>query len=68
MNALRNCNIEDRFEEEVIGFLDTMKLFRLSFPSQKSYSQQHLSKVLLAEDFTYEAHNALEDVETLKKL
>lgn len=64
MNALRNCNIEDRFEEEVIGFLDTMKLFRLSFPSQKSYSQQHLSKVLLAEDFTYEAHNALEDVKT----
>lgn len=68
MNALRNCNIEDRFEEEVIGFLDTMKLFRLSFPSQKSYSQQHLSKVLLAEDFTYEAHNALEDVKTLKKI
>lgn len=68
MNALRNCNIEDRFEEKVIGFLDTMKLFRLSFPSQKSYSQQHLSKVLLAEDFTYEAHNALEDVKTLKKI
>lgn len=68
MNALRNCNIEDRFEEEIIGFLDTMKLFRLSFPSQKSYSQQHLSKVLLAEDFTYEAHNALEDVKTLKKI
>lgn len=68
MNALRNCNIEDRFEEKVIGFLDTMKLFRLSFPSQKSYSQQHLSKVLLAEDFTYEAHNALEDVKTLNKI
>lgn len=45
-----------------------MKLFRLSFPSQKSYSQQHLSKVLLAEDFTYEEHNALEDVKTLKKI
>ncbi|XP_062599227.1 uncharacterized protein LOC134260699, partial [Saccostrea cucullata] len=62
MNALRNCNTEDRFEEGVIGFLDTMKLFKLSFPSQKSYSQQHLSQVLLAEGFTYEAHNALESV------
>lgn len=68
MHALINCNLVEEFHERVIGYMDTRKLFRMSFPSLKSFSQVNLSKDLLGPEFTYAAHNALEDVRTLKKL
>lgn len=68
MNALKNCNMIDIFHDIVIGYMDTMKLFRLSFPSLKSFSQQNLSRVLLGDNFSYGAHDALEDIKTLKKI
>lgn len=68
MNALKSCNMIDIFHDIVIGYMDTMKLFRLSFPSLKSFSQQNLSRVLLGDNFSYGAYDALEDIKTLKKI
>ncbi|XP_061177423.1 uncharacterized protein LOC133186204 [Saccostrea echinata] len=68
MHALRSCGMVDDFHQQVIGYMETRKLFRLSFPSQKSFSQINLSRALLGENFTYAAHDAMEDVRTLKKL
>lgn len=65
-NALDNCNLLSRFESNILGFVDTLKLFKNVYPGLHSYSQSKLCLTLL--DFTYGAHNAEEDVTALQKL
>jgi hypothetical protein len=67
-NALQNCDLLTNFHAEVAGYMDTLKLFKVSCPNLKSYSQVNLSKSLLGSDFQYAAHDAMEDVKTLKQL
>lgn len=66
LNAFKNCDKTEMFVKNVLGFLDTLKLFRSTHPGQKSYSQQSLVKNLTGKD--YAAHDALEDVTALKDL
>ena len=56
----------DGFTDKVLGFVDTLHLFRGLFPNQGSYRQETLSASLLGS--TYEAHNAIEDVKGLAEL
>ena len=66
MKALPLCNNEEEFRQMIIGFSDTLPAFRELFPDRRSFSQENLAKDLL--DSTYDAHNALGDVQMLHKL
>ncbi len=63
-------NMSDQMESEfgkvVVGFLDTLFLFRQLYPNRKNYTQPILVSDLLNK--TYSAHNALEDVKSLQQL
>ncbi|XP_063436617.1 uncharacterized protein LOC134718048 [Mytilus trossulus] len=37
-NALDNCSLLGDFQSKIVGFVDTLKLFKLSFPNLGSYS------------------------------
>ncbi len=58
--------MQNQFNKVVVGFLDTLFLFRELYPNRKKYTQPSLVSDLLNE--TYEAHNALEDVKSLQNL
>lgn len=66
MNALDSCGKLQLFFKNVIGFMDTLKLIKLSCPEEKSYSQVSLVSNIMGE--SYDAHDALEDVSSLQKL
>ena len=50
----------------IVGFVDTLPLFRSEYPDEESYSQSNLFKRFINE--SYLAHDALEDVRALSKL
>ncbi|CAL4180315.1 unnamed protein product [Meganyctiphanes norvegica] len=56
----------DTFSQNILGFLDTLPYFKETFPEELSYKQENLVKNILGEN--YNAHNAIEDVLSLKKL
>ena len=60
------CEQWKKFCEVVVGFVDTLPVFKKEFPNRSSYKQDILVKNLLHE--TYSAHNALDDVKALQKL
>ncbi|CAC5364760.1 unnamed protein product [Mytilus coruscus] len=65
-NALDNCSLLDDFQSKIVGFVDTLKLFKLSFPNLGSYSQCKLCDTLI--NLSYDAHNAEDDVNALFRL
>lgn len=66
VRAVGKANLSDSFEEVVLGFSDTLPAFRELLPERKSHSQPNLATDLL--DESYNAHNALADVQILHKL
>ncbi len=55
-----------RFKPKVIGYVDTLPVFKETFPGQPSYSESELVKSLLKHG--YDAHNAMADVIALQEL
>ena len=66
LRALDETNKTKQFSELALGFSDTLPAFKELFPERKSYSQENLAKDLLQS--TYNAHNALDDVQMLQEL
>ena len=66
LKALEMSSKTEQFSEVVVGFCDTLPAFKELFPERKSYSQENLVKDLL--ESTYNAHNALNDVQMLQEL
>lgn len=65
-NILSKLNILEAFSSAVIGFIDTLPLFKISHPNLSSYSQLHLFEEILQDK--YSAHDSLQDVLALKRL
>ena len=66
LNALSACGKLSVFSENISGFLDTYKLFRLLHPCLPSYTQKNLVSIFLGEK--YSANDARDDVVALKSL
>ncbi len=66
MNNVMKHNLKDKFLCICEGFADTLPLFRAYYPDEPAHGQENLTKRLLG--ITYEAHNALSDVQTLVQL
>ena len=65
-NNLVQCKKWENFYSTVVGFVDTLQVFKKEYPKRKSYKQVVLMMDLLQE--TYSAHNALDDVKALQRL
>ena len=66
LKPLEMSSKTEPFSEVVVGFCDTLPAFKELFPERKSYSQENLARDLL--ESTYNAHNALNDVQMLQEL
>ncbi|CAG2192790.1 unnamed protein product [Mytilus edulis] len=68
VNKLKEYNLFSTFCETVKGFIDTMKVARKYIPKHdvENFKQQTLVKQFVGEN--YLAHNAIEDVDSLKTL
>ncbi|XP_052071133.1 uncharacterized protein LOC127709568 [Mytilus californianus] len=68
VNKLKECNLFSTFCETVKGFIDTMKVARKYIPKNdvENFKQQTLVQQFVGEN--YSAHNAIEDVDSLKTL
>jgi len=67
VNASVSAGFWRKMESSVVGFMDTLVLFRKEYPGlPKKHSLKELVKVFLKE--TYDEHNALADTLTLQKL
>ena len=66
LRALEKSNKTLQFSELVVGFCDTLPAFKELFPERKSHSQENLATDLLQS--TYNAHNALSDVQMVQEL
>lgn len=66
IRAVESNNLSDDFQKVVLGFSDTLAAFRELLPEQKSYSQPNLATDLMCS--SYNAHNALADVQVLHQL
>lgn len=63
---LIKCNLTSSISEFVVGFCDTLPLFRFKYPELPNHKQETLAHFLLKEN--YDAHNASADVYILHKL
>ncbi len=67
---LQDNGLCSAMEAKVSSFMDTLPLFRELYPARRerkqSYKQEHLVKDILK--LSYDAHNALGDVTSLKQL
>lgn len=66
VSEVTSVNLITSFKRKVIGFIDTLPLFKANLPGRKSYKQTSLVTDILGE--TYEAHEALDDTRLLLKL
>lgn len=68
MHNLSKHNLLERFQEIIFGFVNTLKLSKRIYPKAEigNYRQENLVQKLLGE--TYNAHNAVSDVEVLQRL
>ncbi|XP_063436621.1 uncharacterized protein LOC134718055 [Mytilus trossulus] len=65
-NPVYNCNMYDIFSQIVMGFIDSLALFRSNFPKIEKYNQPFLAQHFCKEE--YNAHNAVDDVNMLDKI
>ena len=63
VQAAEKNGVMDDLAKTVSGFTDSLPAFRELLPERKSHSQENLVQDLLCK--SYEAHNALADVQTL---
>ena len=66
VQAAEKNRFMDDLAQTVSGFTDSLPPFRELLPERKSHSQENLVQDLLGK--SYEAHNALADVQTLYQL
>ncbi|KAK3083329.1 hypothetical protein FSP39_019577 [Pinctada imbricata] len=66
MNTMQSLKRTDVLVSTVIGFIDTLNIFKKVFPGQTDYKQETLMQSLLGTP--YGAHNAMEDVKALALL
>jgi len=66
VKALESTGVDKEFSAIVSGFSDTLPAFKELLPERKSYSQENLVRDLL--HCSYEAHNAIADVQSLYQL
>lgn len=66
MYHLQACKLTTAFVAIVHGFCDSLPLFKEIYPGMENYKQETLVSNILKE--SYEAHNALGDVQSLQKL
>ena len=66
MAAMESCGLIHDFSSCVLGFIDSVLLFKCAYPEMKSYGQEKLCSDILNE--TYNTHNAIDDCALLKKL
>ena len=66
VQAAEKNGFMDDLAQTVSGFTDSLPAFRELLPERKSHSQENLVQELLSK--SYEAHNALADVQTLYQL
>ena len=66
MNNVVKHELKDQFLCICDGFADTLPLFRSIYPDEPAHGQEKLTRSVLG--ITYEAHNALADVQTMIKL
>ncbi|XP_063412530.1 uncharacterized protein LOC134722744 [Mytilus trossulus] len=68
--ALQNNNVMKDFELKCVGFIDTLSLTKELLPDRKtskqSYNQESLVKDIVG--ISYDAHNAIGDVQSLQQL
>ena len=64
--ALKKYNLLSSFQESVLGFIDTLALFKKVLPGRETYSQECLVADLLG--VFYVSHDSLEDVKALQRL
>lgn len=65
-NASTSSNMNEILSPCIVGFLDTLSLFRFLHPDLNSYKQENLVTMFVKS--TYNAHDALADVKALESL
>ncbi|XP_068992261.1 DNA polymerase III subunit epsilon-like [Neodiprion pinetum] len=68
INAMADTGTIPTFQKCIIGFSDTLPIFRSLLNRHTQTSQVDLAKEFLTDVSTDEAHNAIEDVQILEKL
>ena len=63
LKLLQSCRLVGAFSEKVLGFVDTLPLYKDKFPEYDSHKQEYLVSKCL--EITYNAHNAIDDVQSL---
>ncbi|XP_071182154.1 uncharacterized protein [Mytilus edulis] len=63
---LSSVNLVNEFHRKVSGFSDSLHIFKQKYPGRKSYKQENLVKDILKR--SYNAHNAVDDVQLLNIL
>ncbi|XP_052066308.1 uncharacterized protein LOC127705961 [Mytilus californianus] len=66
VSQLSSVNLVNELQCKVFGFSDTLHIFRQKYPDRKSYKQENLVKDIL--NRSYNAHNAVDDVQLLNQL
>ncbi|XP_068696144.1 DNA polymerase III PolC-type-like [Montipora foliosa] len=64
--SLQKCDLLSSFQSCVVGFVDTIILFKTVLPQREKYSLPSLVSDLL--NVSYSAHDSLEDVRALQRL
>lgn len=64
--AVHNCRLSDIFNSSLTGFCDSLDIFRYKYPQLKKHTQAYLADHFGAG--SYNAHNAVDDVETLNRI
>jgi DNA polymerase III alpha subunit (gram-positive type) len=66
VTAYENCDLLTSLYESIRACVDSLSVMKKTFPDQSSYKQEDLVKTVLGQ--SYNAHDALADVEALKYL
>ncbi|XP_068216108.1 DNA polymerase III PolC-type-like [Palaemon carinicauda] len=66
LNNYKRYGLLDELGQLVMGFIDTLPLFKELYPKMASYRQEELVTKILKE--SYDAHDSLADVQSLQKL
>ena len=64
--SIQKCDLLNSFQSCVVGFVDTLILFKEILPQREKYLQESLVSDLLG--ISYSAHDSLEDVKALQRL
>ena len=66
IHSRKKYNLSSYFQDCVIGFVDTLALFKKALPNREKYSKISLVADLLG--LCYSTHNFLDDVRALQRL